>query len=145
MVNLKQHRLRKHPKTDSSRRRHLCSECDKMFLTSSELKNHMVYHFNVRRFPCTSCESAFLEKRHLDRHLRRVHSGIKNFFCSFCGKAFFEKFELNYHQRMSSTCSLDEKWNQCHSRCFFPELICANYKMAQVTDLLLTSKSNPKL
>ena len=110
LINLKQHRIRKHPDASGSAtfRRHPCPECDKVFLTSSELKNHRIYHDKVRRFPCTDCGSAFLEKRHLDRHLRRVHSGIKNFFCNVCGKAFFEKLELNYHLRMSS-CSLDEK------------------------------------
>ena len=111
LINLKQHQLRKHPKNDEDcTKRHLCSKCDKFFLTSSELKNHLIYHSNVRRFTCTadSCDSAFFEKRHLDRHLRRIHSGIANFFCNVCGKAFFEKFELNYHLRMS-TCSKDEK------------------------------------
>lgn len=108
-VNLKQHKLRKHGgKADNkaNNSKHVCSQCPKKFLTSSELKNHMLYHGEtVRAFSCSTCESAFVEKRHLDRHIRRVHTGIRNYFCNSCGKAFYEKYELNYHLKVSNVCN----------------------------------------
>ena len=115
-VNLKQHQLRRHPqrglddggavvvgggRVDDSRP-HACLEdgCGKRFRTSSELKNHKLYHGEVARsYSCHFCSSAFVEKRHLDRHIRRVHTGVRNFLCEYCDKTFYEKYELNYHCR----------------------------------------------
>ena len=74
-----------------------CSLCDKTFLTTSELKNHMLYHQAGRAFSCQSCPMSFVEQCHLDRHVRRVHNGIRRYPCQQCGKAYFEKYELNYH------------------------------------------------
>ena len=73
-------------------------------MTTSELKNHLLYHLKERKHCCTLCSSKFLEKRHLDRHLRRIHSGIKNYICNVCGKGFYERYELNYHWKMSPPC-----------------------------------------
>ena len=113
-VNLKQHRLRRHPQLgaldggpegageDDRLRPHACFEagCGKRFRTSSELKNHKLYHGEVARsYACHFCSSAFVEKRHLDRHIRRVHTGVRNFPCDHCDKSFYEKYELNYHYR----------------------------------------------
>ena len=81
-----------------------CEYCNKCFMTTSELKNHLLYHLKERKHYCTLCSSKFLEKRHLDRHLRRIHSGIKNYICNVCGKGFFERYELNYHWKTSSSC-----------------------------------------
>ena len=83
-----------------------CEFCNKSFMTTSELKNHLLYHMKERKHNCTLCSSKFLEKRHLDRHLRRCHSGgIKNFICNVCGKGFYERYELNYHWKTSLACS----------------------------------------
>ena len=97
-VHLRQHQRRKHrdDRQDEPKSK-ACSQCDKTFLTSSELKNHMLYHQPNRAFTCQSCPMAFVERRHLDRHVRRVHSGVRHYSCRGCAKAFFEKYELNYH------------------------------------------------
>ena len=81
-----------------------CEYCNKCFMTTSELKNHLLYHLKERKHYCTICSSKFLEKRHLDRHLRRIHSGIKNYICNVCGKGFYERYELNYHWKTSISC-----------------------------------------
>ena len=76
------------------------NKCENTFLTTCELKNHMLYHQSDRRtFFCQhpSCSMSFVEQRHLDRHVRRIHHGIRRYACRDCGKAFFEKYELNYH------------------------------------------------
>ena len=106
-VNLKQHQIRRHPESVKEaaadlHRPHACPEehCEKRFRTTSELKNHMLYHGDIRRsYSCHFCSSAFVEKRHLDRHIRRVHTGVRNFVCNQCDKSFYEKYELNYHCR----------------------------------------------
>ena len=83
-----------------------CEYCNKGFMTTSELKNHLLYHMKERKHNCTLCSSKFLEKRHLDRHFRRCHSGgIKNYICNVCGKGFYERYELNYHWKTSLACS----------------------------------------
>ena len=93
-----------YPQDDVVDRKH-CEYCDKSFMTTSELKNHVLYHLKERKHHCTLCSSKFLEKRHLDRHLRRIHSGIKNYICNVCGKGFYERYELNYHWKTSLSCN----------------------------------------
>jgi len=99
-VHLRQHQRRKHNDHQAEAKSKACSQCEKTFLTTSELKNHMLYHQSDRRmFFCQhpSCSMSFVEQRHLDRHVRRIHHGVRRYACRDCGKAFFEKYELNYH------------------------------------------------
>ena len=101
-VHLKQHIRRIHQMQGRTSGQLQCSQCDREFLTSSELKNHLRYHqpaSEARAFSCSMCHLAFVEKGHLDRHVRRIHTGIRRYLCPHagCGKGFFEKYELNYH------------------------------------------------
>ena len=97
MIHLRQHQRRKHPTSDPKQR---CPHCPRAFWTSSELKNHLMYHApESRTHHCQLCDLSFVEKRHLDRHARRIHGSTRSYHCPTlgCEKAFFEKYELNYH------------------------------------------------
>merc|ERR1719270_1345405 len=96
-VHLQQHQRRKHHDNEHGVKSKACTQCEKTFFTSSELKNHMLYHQTERTISCPSCPMTFVEQRHLDRHIRRVHNGVRRYTCQNCSKGFFEKYELNYH------------------------------------------------
>ncbi|XP_075698116.1 uncharacterized protein LOC142663398 [Rhinoderma darwinii] len=96
-----------------------CTECDKYFLSNSQLVLHQRSHSRQRSlsfaekgnvvqmgkipgskgtFQCTECGKQFLEKGKLARHMKS-HTGEKPYACSQCDKRFLENWKLMRHQK----------------------------------------------
>lgn len=73
-----------------------CSECNKTFKTSSELKSHVSTHSNTRPFICEICGQAYKHKYALNIHVG-MHNGICPFICMYCNKSFTQKGALQRH------------------------------------------------
>lgn len=98
-----------HVKIHESRPRpYACTECDKTFLTSQNLTQHLRTHSEVKNFICKQCGKGFGTARNLEVHAI-VHTGFKPFICRMCGKAFARKAEIRDHERTHT----GEKPYQC--------------------------------
>ena len=74
-----------------------CTECDKYFHTSYEMKSHRRVH-KKDRYLCSQCEYSSASNSTLKRHIQTVHSDERNFICGTCGTAFKSKLVMAQHE-----------------------------------------------
>ncbi|XP_061725787.1 zinc finger protein 583-like [Cydia pomonella] len=79
-------------------KRHKCTECDKMFFSTHEVKQHMLTHTGQRDFQCIICSKSYGRKSTLREHMR-IHADDRRFKCEHCGIAFVQKCSWRGHMR----------------------------------------------
>ncbi|KAJ3010852.1 UNVERIFIED_CONTAM: hypothetical protein HDU68_001945 [Siphonaria sp. JEL0065] len=79
---------------------HECNYCQKLFVSSGNLKKHILIHTGQRPFKCSYCPSTFNQNIHLKIH-ERTHTGEKPYVCDFegCLKAFGDPKSAITHRR----------------------------------------------
>lgn len=76
-----------------------CERCDKQFVGSHALNQHIRYthaDMKTRKFKCTICMRAFTSQLKLQTH-HLVHSGVKPHKCDVCFKQFTDRSNLLTH------------------------------------------------
>ena len=65
----------------SGEKRFVCTECNKTYASTSQLKIHTLKHTGEKPFPCDVCNKLFTTKAHMDRHLK-IHRREAPLECS---------------------------------------------------------------
>ena len=71
---LKKHILQVH--TENDKKPYICSVCNKGFVTSFRLKNHMNTHTGNKPYICQHCGKGFADHRNMKAHVK-AHNGYK--------------------------------------------------------------------
>lgn len=71
-------------------------------MSKTNLKAHILIHFEDRPHICHICSASFKTKSKLQFHQHK-HSEIREFICSNCFKAFKTKNDLNQHEKIHNS------------------------------------------
>ena len=68
--------------------KNVCTECDKSFRYSSQLKAHKTIHTQERNHSCNQCGKDFCHKETMRRYMKLPEelNSVKNPNCDYCGK-----------------------------------------------------------
>lgn len=94
--------LRCHKRThldDSLKKKHVCTQCTKTFISKFHLSEHMNIHKGVRPYSCTECGKKFHKRVQLRQHCQTHISDNQKVACEICGMRFYRKSNLQQHIR----------------------------------------------
>jgi len=75
-----------------------CQFCEKIFATTSDLKQHLASHGFGKIHKCEDCGREFNNRDSAILH-RKQHNNERTHFCQECGKGFFKASCLQRHMR----------------------------------------------
>ncbi|XP_014680663.1 PREDICTED: putative transcription factor Ovo-like 1 [Priapulus caudatus] len=75
----------------------MCLSCSKEFRNYRTLKRHLRTHTDAKRHVCAYCGKGFHDAYDLKRH-RRIHTGVRPYKCHGCAAAFTQRVSLEAHE-----------------------------------------------
>ncbi|XP_031167742.1 PR domain zinc finger protein 5 [Sander lucioperca] len=85
-----------------------CHACDKKFISTNQLKRHMITHSEKRPYTCEICSRSFKRLDQVTAH-KIIHSEDKPYKCKLCGKEFAHRNVYKNHKKTHS----EERPFQC--------------------------------
>lgn len=85
-----------------------CHACDKKFISTNQLKRHMITHSEKRPYTCEICSRSFKRLDQVTAH-KVIHSEDKPYRCKLCGKEFAHRNVYKNHKKTHS----EERPFQC--------------------------------
>ena len=79
-------------------KKYICTDCEKAFVSQTDLERHRRTHTGERPFKCDVCGAAFALESNLKKHAR-VHTQEKPYDCRICGRVFGYTNTLIQHLR----------------------------------------------
>ncbi|XP_018418734.1 PREDICTED: zinc finger protein Xfin-like [Nanorana parkeri] len=132
---LRSTQLREHLYTHSGERPYQCLKCPKTFSRSTQLKDHQRTHTGERPFQCAECGKTFTHSSNLIHH-RRTHSGEKPHKCHLCPKSFSQNSDLNRHQRTHMAGDRPHQCTRCHRTFIYKSQLRMHSRVHVVEDIL---------
>ena len=97
-----------------SSRNFKCEVCEKMFIQSGDLKNHIkTIHEGQRNYKCDACGKYFTASGSRNAHIKIQHEGKSNHKCDSCGKSFNESGSLKTHIKTIHEGQRNHKCDSC--------------------------------
>ncbi|XP_018024866.1 broad-complex core protein isoforms 1/2/3/4/5 isoform X3 [Hyalella azteca] len=78
-------------------RPHGCHFCDKRFINTSHLRDHLRLHTGERPYKCSTCERTFVQRQHLRQH--ELRASCKTRACSLCSSVFPNETSMFAHMK----------------------------------------------
>ena len=95
----------------SSGKPYKCSQCNKSFSKSQNLRLHLKVHSGLKPYSCSICSGSFTALSSLKHHVRANHTENKPYSCLECDKSFavpkFLKQHMKVHAGVKSYCCND--------------------------------------
>jgi len=88
----------------------VCNICQKKFVGSGRLNEHMRRHQAVKPYVCSDCPECFCTVSELKTH-QLVHTDVKSFGCILCDKSFRHK------------CAVVTHFNRCATKLSFRDML----------------------
>ncbi|CAL8273773.1 unnamed protein product [Arctogadus glacialis] len=76
-----------------------CHACDKKFISTNQLKRHMITHSEKRPYTCEVCSRSFKRLDQVTAH-KIIHSEDKPYRCKLCGKEFAHRNVYKNHKKV---------------------------------------------
>ncbi|CAG2103450.1 unnamed protein product [Medioppia subpectinata] len=106
--------------TKSHTKPYKCSQCEKSFGNSDDLRRHRIRHDDSLKIPChwPGCDKKFVRLAEMKRHLN-AHSGERVYRCLWpgCDKQYLNEYSLSYHEKTThnkTTALPKETVHRCH-------------------------------
>lgn len=93
-------RKKKRPTKNKNTGKFECTICNKKFITTSNLKQHMGSHsVDKKNYHCKLCDMSFAWKSTLNKHLASSHrpDGPQKFVCEICPRVYATLAQVNEH------------------------------------------------
>lgn len=80
-----------------SYRPHGCNYCNKRFINTSHLRDHLRLHTGERPYKCQACNRTFVQRQHLRQH--ELRASCTPHSCSVCSCVFPDQLSVIQHMR----------------------------------------------
>ncbi|CAG2103451.1 unnamed protein product [Medioppia subpectinata] len=108
-----------------------CSQCDKCFSVSEDLRRHRIRHDDSLKIPChwPGCDKKFVRLAEMKRHLN-AHSGERVYRCQWpgCDKQYVNEYSLSSHQKTTHNKTTGAAAETTVLRCHWPEYLSKRSK-----------------
>ncbi|XP_054701987.1 transcriptional repressor CTCFL isoform X2 [Grus americana] len=92
--------LKRHMKTHSDEKRHVCHLCLKAFRTATLLHNHVNVHTGEKPYECYVCQAKFTQSGTMKIHMLQKHGeNVPKYQCPHCSTFIARKSDLGVHLR----------------------------------------------
>ena len=132
--------MNRHMLIHSGKKPHKCTECNKLFLRSRSLKDHMIVHmegripYKYRKTPhkCDVCSKSFSLPIYLNRHMKRHVAAKTNLNCKSCPFVCKKQDIMQRHNLRRHT---GFKCAECE-KCFTSSSLLKRHKWIHIKDKL---------
>ena len=94
-----------------------CVVCEFTTNSNKSLKNHAYQHGEYKPFPCEECDKAFVTITELKTHIINAHTDEVAYPCSHCTVQFMSRNSLKRHiifeHPDKTNCEIKIKWHEC--------------------------------
>ena len=112
------------------------SDCISSYKTRFNLRRHInSFHLKIKNFVCHECNKLFVSKQNLKEH-HFIHTGEKPFICNYseCSKCFRQASQLTIHKKIHFRKNLGKTYFQQIPRLLLSSIELNRDKIEEIQD-----------